>query len=117
MLECRQHELLQISKIFDDVQSQIDLMLEDEIQNEEEHNAFETEYFNLRSQIQEIVNTKKSFTTASVHNQSIGSSCASNRARLAPISLPTFNGNIQEWESFFDCFSAMIHMDNSYSKS
>jgi len=50
-----------------------------------------------------------------VHNISTGTACSSNRARLAPISLPTFNGDIQEWASFFDCFCTLVHNDDSYS--
>lgn len=53
-------------------------MPEDEIQGEEECNAFETKYFNLGSQVQEILYMKKSFITAS------------NSVRLAALSLPTF---------------------------
>jgi len=31
--------------------------------------------------------------------------------QLPPISLPKFNGNIQDWPSFYDVFKAMVHYD------
>jgi len=34
-----------------------------------------------------------------------------------PISLPTFTGNIQDWQSFYDCFRVMVHEDNGYSSA
>jgi len=117
LLEFRQDELPQINKKFDDVQSQIELISCEFEQEEEERNNFETEYFNLRSQIQELVNMEKANISSGSHNLSIGATYAPNHALLAPISIPTFDGNIQEWESFYDCFNAIVHRDDSYSKS
>lgn len=84
-------------------------------QEEEERNSFEIEYFNIRSQIQELVNMEKVNGSSIAHNISNGTTWSSSRSRLAPISLPSFNGDIQEWASFFDCFSALVHNDDSYS--
>lgn len=36
------------------------------------------------------------------------------KAWLVPLSLPKFDGNIQEWKSYFDCFKALVHNDNVY---
>lgn len=36
------------------------------------------------------------------------------RACLAPLSLPKFDGNIQECESYFDCFKGMVHNEDAY---
>lgn len=115
LLEFRQDELPHINKKFDDVQSQIYLISKDLEQEEQERNTFETEYFHIRSQIQELVNTEKSFSSYTVHNLLTGTACSSNRAHLAPISLPSFNDDIQEWASFFDCFCALVHNEDSYS--
>lgn len=61
--------------------------------------------------MQEIINLEKR-DTSSLHN--VSASSATQRARLAPISLPSFEGDILEWESFFDCYKAMEHNDDSY---
>ncbi|XP_022180211.1 uncharacterized protein LOC111040586 [Myzus persicae] len=115
LIEFRQDELPQINKKFDEVQSQIELNTEEFEQEEEERNSFEIEYLNIRSQIQELANMEKGNSSSIAHNISNGTTWTSSRARLAPISLPSFNGDIQEWASFFDCFSALVHNDDSYS--
>jgi len=114
LLEFRQDELPQINKKFDDVQSQIELLSDDASQENEERNSFEMIYYSIRSQIKEIVNVQNSQTTTLISNQSVGVPHYSNRARLPPISLPTFDGNIQEWESFFDFFKAAVHNEDAY---
>jgi len=114
LLEFRQDELPQINRKFDDVQSQIELLSDDTAQETDERNAFEMEYYSIRSQIQEIVNTQKSQNTSLISNQSVGAVQNFNRVRLPPITLPTFDGNIQEWASFFDCFKAMVHNEDTY---
>lgn len=48
------------------------------------------------------------------NNSLIASASHYQRTRLAPIELPKFNGNIQEWESFFDLYKAMVHNDDNY---
>jgi len=114
LLEFRQDELPQINRKFDDVQSQIELLSDDATQEIEERNSFEMEYYSIRLQIKEIVNVQNSQTTTLISNQSVGLPHYSNRARLPPISLPTFDGNIQEWESFFDFFKAAVHNEDAY---
>lgn len=36
------------------------------------------------------------------------------RAHLPPVSLPTFDGHIQEWESFYSYYKAIVHEDERY---
>jgi len=62
--------------------------------------------------MQEIVNTEKCHNS-SINNNSV-STVAVQRARLAPVLLPKFHGNIQEYESYFDCFKAMVHNEDVY---
>lgn len=115
LLEFRQEELPRINSRFEDIQSQIELIT-DELEKEEEvRGYFEEEYFNIRSKIHEVLSEAKKSST--VHNASIETAVLTNRARLAPIALPTFNGDIQGWESFFDVFKVMVHDDDSFSPS
>lgn len=117
LLDFRQEELPQINKKFDEIQTEIELFCPDEtIEAEQERDDFERNYFAVRSQIQEIINSEKCHTTSG-HDISLNSTAQTYRARLAPIDLPKFSGNIQEWESFFDCFKVMVHQDDYYSPS
>jgi len=115
LLEFRQEELPQINRKFDDIQSQIELIaIDDTVEAETERNNFEELYFMIRSQMQEIIKADKASNT-SAHNASQISSSSGHRNQLAPIPLPSFDGNIQEWSSFFDIFRAIVHEGNDYS--
>ncbi|XP_029341390.1 uncharacterized protein LOC115033257 [Acyrthosiphon pisum] len=48
---------------------------------------------------------------------SVSASTSNSRVRLEPISLPSFTGNIQDWQSFYDCFRVMVHEDNGFSSA
>lgn len=115
LLEFRQEELPRLNQKFDDIQTQLELIVVDDIdKDEEERDKFEFDYFNVRSNIQEIVNAKKS-ANSSCHNSTLNMSAGHSRAQLPTITLPVFDGDIQDWESFFDCFRAMIHDDGGFS--
>lgn len=113
LLEFRQEELPRICKKFEDVQSQLELITEDAEKEDEERERFETEYFSLRSMIQEIINAAKPQSTNEHNVSSRSAEC--NRTKLAPIALPTFSGDIKSWVPFFDVFRVMVHEVNEYS--
>jgi hypothetical protein len=113
LLEFRQEELPTINRKFDDIQVQIELLdIENLEGNESEREDFENNYFAIRSEMQDLINAEKSHNS-SIQNNSTNT-ISVHRARLAPISLPKFDGNIQEWESYFDCFKAMVHNEDIY---
>jgi len=115
LLEFRQEELPQINRKFDDIQAEIELIsIDEEAQAEEERATFEQEYFSIRSKIQELINVEKSHNS-STHNSSFLTGHHTQRTQLPPVPLPSFNGNIQDWFSFFDIFKAMVHNDDSYT--
>lgn len=114
LLEFRQEELPSINRKFDTIQTQLELLVEEQDAEEEERTKFENDYYCIRSLMQEIINTKKNLNS-SINNISISASNSNNRVRLEPIALPTFRGNIQDWESFYDCFRVMVHQDNGLS--
>lgn len=116
LLEFRQEELPNINKKFDAVQCEIELITEEPEKEEEERALFERNYFETRSQMQEIINTRSSSSTVGP-NISFGSSTNTNRVRLAPIPLPTFNGDIENWEPFYDVFSALVHNDEGLTSA
>lgn len=116
LLEFRQEELPQISKKFEIVKCEIEMITEDAEKEDQEREAFEKDYFDARAQLQEIINGQKQVSTVG-HNQSFGSSGSGNRSRLAPIPLPDFKRNIENWELFYDVFQALVHNDDSLSPS
>ncbi|XP_015373223.1 PREDICTED: uncharacterized protein LOC107168352 [Diuraphis noxia] len=116
LLEFRQENLPAINKKFDDIQSQIELLMSDDTDEAEaERDKFENDYFSIRSQIQELINQEKSHSTTGLAHSSFTAAHNIQRAQLAPIPFSKFNGNIQDWSSFFDIFKAMVHKEESYS--
>lgn len=115
LLDFRQEELPQINRKFDAIQCEIELIAVDDIEDaEQEREKFEADYYNTRSRIQELINAERP-TSATGQNVSFGNTSISNRVPLAPIPLPKFNGNIQDWPSFYDVFKALVHHDESLS--
>jgi len=114
LLKFRQEELPQINRKFDDVQCEIELIDPDNFEEaEKEREQFENTYFAIRAELQQIISAEKSQNTSINNSSSITTMGHARGARLPPISLPSFNGNIQEWESYFDCFKAMVHNDDN----
>ena len=113
LLEFRQEELPQINRKFDDVQSQIELLVGEEEASEVERENFEQDYFAIRSQIQELTSLERPHNSTAVNASFAAMSI--HRHQLPPIPLPKFSGNIQEWASFFDVFRAMVHNDENYT--
>jgi len=107
LLEFRREELPLINRKFDDTQTQLELLVEEDNSEEEGSSKFENEYYCIRSQIQEIINTKKSLNS-SINNMSVGASTTNSRVRVEPIPLPTFTGNIPDWQSFYYCFRVKL---------
>ncbi|XP_050522014.1 uncharacterized protein LOC126894791 [Daktulosphaira vitifoliae] len=58
--------------------------------------------------MQEYINQTKN-ANGNINNSSFMASTFCNRMRLAPPKLPSFNGNIEEWESFYNVFCSMVH--------
>lgn len=115
LLAFRQEELPVLNRKFDDTQSQIELIDVDNAELfEQEREQFENDFFATRSEMQELINAEKSHDSSMRNNNSMNTTMSAHRARLAPLALPTFDGNIQEWESYFDCFKAMVHNEDAY---
>lgn len=114
LLEFRQEELPRINAKFDEVQCEIELISEDADEENKERGNFERDYFELRSDIQEIIGSHKESSTIG-HNVSFNASSTGRRLNLVPIPLPKFDGNIENWESFYDVFQAMVHKEEVLS--
>lgn len=100
-MDFRQEELPLINRKFDEIQCQIELIDTDNTDTvEKDREDFENDYYAIRSEMQELNNADKSHNS-SIHNNSINTSLTVQRARLPPVTLLKFDGNIQDWESFF----------------
>lgn len=113
-LEFRQEGLPRISNSFDEIQSQIELINESVEENETEREEFENKYYGLRSQIQDIISAEKEHNLSMNNTHQNISFASVQRARLPPVDLPKFDGNIQEWESFYGFYKALVHEDDRY---
>ena len=92
-LEFRQEQLPQISKNYDDVQSQIELISADYDKEKEDWDKFESDDFAIRSQIQDSINANNTPANNS-HEISFHSQSSKGHVNLAPVILPEFSGNI-----------------------
>jgi len=82
LLEFRQEELPRLNQRFYDIHTQLELIVIDDFENEEkERNKFEFGYFNIRSNIQEIVKARKS-TNSSYHSSTFNTSSRHSRAQM-----------------------------------
>jgi len=116
LVEFRQEELPQISRKFDEIQCQIELLDVDNFEeNEQAREAFENDYYAVRSEMQELINQEKSHNSSMSNNSLNTSASHPQQARLPPIEIPKFDSNIQEWNSFFDLYKAMVHNNEHYS--
>lgn len=111
LLEFRPEELVADRK-FDDIQCRIKLIDVDNAGKSD--GKRKSRKLKRCADIQELINVEKA-RYDTVHNSWFSSANRSRRTQLPPVPLPTFNGDIQDWFSFFDVFRAMVHNDDNYS--
>jgi len=105
-VQIRLNRLIEYGTSFDEVQTAIvDLNLGHEeeslcLQFEDDHNT-------LRAEMEDLI-SKHSPTDASNASHSSHSSTGET-LRLPKIQPPIFNGNLEDWSSFFDTFNALFH--------
>lgn len=108
--------LQQLYSEYKEVQSNIE-DLDSEKENDREE--VEMKYFSLLSKIKSLVKSlsvepanvqvpvqQHSFPPVEVQNHSV---------KLPNLSIPTFSGHYEDWNSFFDIFCALIHSDTKLS--
>ncbi|GAB1868101.1 hypothetical protein CAJAP_09180 [Camponotus japonicus] len=102
-------------KEFDDVQTTIDLISEED-EADNERRTFEDKYFDIISRFEEIITTRASGENNAPrdreradNNQPREASNTNSYLRLPKIELPTFSGCYEEWYPFYDTFVSLIH--------
>jgi hypothetical protein len=117
-LKSRLPNLRNAFKEFDQVQTQLESLQAGERQDKE-RDDFETDYYNIESQILALLDSVEHAKSKSITGQ--GSSAVVEQPRLNPVRLPTldlpsFSGSYLEWTAFADTFKSLIHNCNLYSK-
>jgi len=131
-IEFRQEKLRAIYNEFQTIQNQID---EDEACSSVEAvfaNDFEERYFRLGGQQKLYIKSKTEAASSSASRSSVASNsdvgdnpavlpvdyllqASSSKARLPLLSLPVFSGRLDEWPSFINVFTDLIHNDKTLS--
>ncbi|XP_016664554.1 uncharacterized protein LOC107885426 [Acyrthosiphon pisum] len=137
-LRCRREKNEDVWQEFEQVQSAIELLLNDE-ENEETTNyrvEFEDAYFNAISLCDDLMYDRNNEQIESQGNADVmrnsnmlvpapqmtassgGGFCCNNSnapIQLAAISLPTFSGIYSEWPTYYDIFGVMVHKNDRIS--
>lgn len=95
--------------IFDETQSSIELLNEDEFTSNARE-EFENNYYGLLSCAKRLVlENQDTNNTAENSGSSRNSGNINNQIRLPKIELPTFDGNYDQWYSFYESFDSLIN--------
>lgn len=111
-LQIRNDELTKKWELFQEIQNQID-EIETEI-DEEYCETVETKYYTTAAQIKTLIqkgnsnNQAPQFTTNTQNDAKI-------KTNLPRLEIPFFEGNYQQWRTFYEIFMAVIHNDQSLS--
>ncbi|XP_059050688.1 uncharacterized protein LOC131845624 [Achroia grisella] len=74
------------------------------------YDKFEENYINYKSSLQEVLQTKNPVVA---HSMPVAPTTSD--VKLPCIQLPTFSGKYNDWQSFFDMFSSVVHNNKSLS--
>lgn len=120
-LETRIEQIKDVLVQFDQVQSQISVLIDEESEEieHEYHSSFENTYYETVSKAKQLIKSAQSET----QGQSVVSSSNTTQQiildnsgfKLPHIQLPKFNGNFENWLEFRDSFQAMIISNNNIS--
>ncbi|XP_050315300.1 uncharacterized protein LOC126749647 [Anthonomus grandis grandis] len=96
----------------------IETSVDDDI-HEKERTEFENNYFSVVSRCQTYLENHEQFQTSSAMSSHIenkvtlNSGLKSPQVKLPTITLPSFDGNFEQWLFFKDTFQSLIHTDNT----
>lgn len=119
-LEFRLAKLEPLLDNFNEVQSEIEMLdsgTPDEV-NELARQEFEDFYFKISSEAKALIcnNSRGPPPAANAQSESSESNQSNSHntnIKLPPITLPTFDGNYEQWLFFRDTFESLIHKDES----
>lgn len=95
---------------FNKLQLELDYLDESSDESFSVRDDFENKYFATMCIFKEITTANVLSNTNPINNASNSNSSA---VKLPPLDLPLFDGKYDQWTSFFDTFSALIHSNNN----
>lgn len=95
---------------FNKLQLELDYLDESSDESFSVRDDFENKYFATMCIFKEITTANVLSNTNPINNASNNNSSA---VKLPPLDLPFFDGKYDQWTSFFDTFSALIHSNNN----
>ncbi|KAE9521501.1 hypothetical protein AGLY_018100, partial [Aphis glycines] len=105
-LQIRLTKLNECIDLFNEVQQSI-ADLDQGYDEEKERLKFEDECLTLKATMEDLI--AKNTPTEIVNTSHSSHSSTGDSLRLPTIQPPTFNGNLEDWPSFFDTFNALFH--------
>ena len=127
-LETRLEQIKTVLSEFNEIQTQLELLNDDELMSEE-RDKFESKYFRLISDARAYIDTQNAsakLSDASGVNSNVADvgstplsaispsgTCSSKNVKLPTLDLPKFYGDYEDWLHFHDTFNALVHNDPS----
>ncbi|KAL0829475.1 hypothetical protein ABMA28_004237 [Loxostege sticticalis] len=112
-LEGRFDKFEAIYPIFDDLQSDIELLSDDPADECQDREQFEDQYHKLAASARSLLGARLQRDlrdgSVSCYEDVQASNSKLNCVRLPKIDLPVFHGNYQHWLKFRDTFTSLIH--------
>lgn len=114
-LKLRSESIKQLLVEFNIIQSAIEDVVEDnqdtQVKQIEARESFENSFFSVMADVEQLLERKSHYSKVSVSRDE--SRCNVNSAiKLPTITLPTFDGNFDNWIEFRDTFLSIIHNSN-----
>ena len=98
------------------VQDTIESKVADPAAEEEQRDEFESQMFSMQAAYKDRIEEKSRIVQPPVNIPNIQQAANIQPRRLQPLELPKFNGQVDNWFSFFDTFNSLInndtHLDN-----
>ena len=98
------------------VKDTIESKVADPAAEEEQRDEFESQMFSMQAAYKDRIEEKSRIVQPPVNIPNIQQSANIQPRRLQPLELPKFNGQVDNWFSFFDTFNSLInndtHLDN-----
>ena len=96
-----------------------DSIFEIDANEESEMEVIDDNYFDVISKLNALMREKSLTTVISANNDETMNNTVNAQAhpdfKLPRLSLPIFDGNLKEWQSFFDIFTSTVHENTSLS--
>lgn len=105
-IQTRSEKLIQLIQSFNDIQLSLIDLNEGHL-DEDDRLQFEDDTCTLKATMDDLISKLSLVQTETSFHASHSSNL--DAVRLPTIQSPTFNGNLEDWSSFFDTYNALFH--------